>query len=138
MPVGPLLFIIAAEVLALMIDGGDKLRGIPVPGTNGTEVKVAAFVDDTAVYLRRAKMTAHLLDRLRDFEELSGLRVQPKKSVMISLNTTVTRKEYTGIPVLRPGEATRYLGVLVGHTDMAKENWTRRIASIKARLAIAI
>ncbi|TYZ64322.1 hypothetical protein PybrP1_003373, partial [[Pythium] brassicae (nom. inval.)] len=87
----------AAEILALVIQSDGQLHGIPVPGANGTEGKA-----------------------------LLGLRIQPKKSVMISLNTTVIRKEYLGILVLAPWEATRYLGVQVGHTNMTAENWDRR------------
>ena len=51
------------------------------------------------------------------FGELSGLWVQQKKSVLIMLNTAVDLADYAGIPVLRHGDTTRYLGYQVGTGD---------------------
>lgn len=71
---------------------------------------MAAFVDDTAVYLRRARMTPCLLNRLNVFQLISGLKVQPKKSVFVSLNKVIEQREYGCIPMLRSGDAARYQG----------------------------
>ncbi|TYZ58090.1 hypothetical protein PybrP1_001412 [[Pythium] brassicae (nom. inval.)] len=121
-----------------MIQGDDELRGIPVPDRDGEAVKVADFVDNTAMHLRRAQMTPRLLNHLIVFEELSGPKIQLKKSVFISLNTTVDQLEYQGIRMLKPGDATRYLSVQIGHTDMTDANWERRISSLKTRLSTAV
>lgn len=136
-PLAPLLFIIAAEVLALVIQADPKLPSIPVPGGRWETVKVAAFVDDTAVYLRNVRTLPILLDLLGRFERLSGLQVQPKKSVLILLNKATFRVTCSGIPVLQPGATTRYLGVQVGHGETSQVNWDKRIAGLRVRLVKA-
>lgn len=115
----------------------DKIQGLPVPGGDGHSVKVATIVDDTTVFLRRTKALPRLLHTLAVFHELSGLRVQPKKSVLIVLNTAVQQRELAGIPVIATGATTRYLGVEVGHTRANAENWQKRLTGLKARPAVA-
>ena len=136
-PLAPLLFIIAAEVLALMIDQNRFLTGISLPGSSSGPVKMSAFVDDSAVFLRRGAECPHLLRLLEDFKTLSGLKVQPQKSVFISLNKCVQQKSHFGIPVLPTGHTTRYLGVQIGTEDSTTANWEGRLRSIQVRLAMA-
>ena len=71
------------------------------------------------------------------FGELSELWVQQKKSVLIMLNTAVDLADYAGIPVLRHGDTTRYLGYQVGTGDLVGANWALRIRNIRKRLATA-
>ena len=56
----------------------------------------------------RATTTGH--EHSASIGELSGLFVQPAKSVLIFLNTAVELKEYEKIHVLLHGDTTRYLG----------------------------
>ncbi|POM69822.1 RxLR effector candidate protein [Phytophthora palmivora] len=49
---------------------------------------------------------------------MSGLHIQPAKSVFISLNTGIsTPAQSLGIPILQHGQFTRYLGYQVGTTE---------------------
>ena len=66
------------------------------------------------------------------FGELSGLCVQQKKSVLIMLNTAVDLAGYAGIPVLRHGDTTRYLGYQVGTGDLVGANWALRTRNIRS------
>ncbi|OWZ11840.1 RxLR effector protein [Phytophthora megakarya] len=138
-PLAPLLFILAAEILGLALAHASDIAGIKVPGDiEQREHLFSAFVDDSTVFLQKAKQLPRVLTVVQRFGELSGLRVQPSKSVFISLNTAVAyRKEIRSIPVLRHGETTRYLGYQVGTAELRDVNWADRLRKIQRRLATA-
>ncbi|TYZ59779.1 hypothetical protein PybrP1_007613 [[Pythium] brassicae (nom. inval.)] len=123
-PLAPLNFIIAAEVLALMIQGDNTLRGIPVPGGVGEEVKVAVFVNGTAVYLRRAQMAPCPLNRHSIFEKLSGRKPQhhgrPTRVRGHPDDEAGRRHEVPG----RPDRAHRHDRRQLGKTDQQPEDST--------------
>ncbi|TYZ62685.1 hypothetical protein PybrP1_000230 [[Pythium] brassicae (nom. inval.)] len=81
--------------------------------------------------------TAAAASTTTSFYGLSGLVVQPKKSIAIMLSSTADQPEYAGIPLLAAGATTRYLVVQVerGATDAA--NRQLRVAALKVRLAVA-
>ena len=60
--------------------------------------------------LHHARQIEAVLAIVRRFGELSGLSVQPAKNELILHDTAVAIFEYDGIPVLRHGQTTRYLG----------------------------
>ncbi|EGZ04937.1 hypothetical protein PHYSODRAFT_415154, partial [Phytophthora sojae] len=74
---------------------------------------------------------------LEKFGALSGLQVQPQKSVLIGINTAKAPARWQGFPVLAPTATTRQLGYWVGNHDTNELNWTIRIESIQRRLRIA-
>ncbi|KAE9313201.1 hypothetical protein PF008_g19794 [Phytophthora fragariae] len=136
-PLAPLLFLLAAEILALAIRQDNHIKGIPVPGGNGETHKFSAFVDDSTVFLQEANQLPRVMEIVHRFGELSGLRVQPTKSKAIFLNTAVTLTETNGIPVLQHGDTVRYLGYMVGTGPLTDVNWAARIRNIQRRLATA-
>lgn len=135
-PLAPLLFIIAIEGLTLMVTQDARLRGLQ-PAEGGGTVKVSAFVDDTAIFLRTGSEIKRVRQLLEVFEELSGLRAQPAKCVYIPLNKSVRQKKHLGFPVLQVVASTRYLGVQVGSTTTEQQTWEARIAALRMRLAVA-
>lgn len=136
-PLAPLLFIIAVEPLVLMLRQDSGISGIHVQTERAGEVRVSSFVDDTAVFLRRDNRLPRLLKLLSDFEAMSGLKAQPAKSSLISLNTAISQNAHHGIAVVDTRSSTRYLGVQVGHGDTARASWSKRIAGLSVRLAMA-
>eukprot|EP00644_Phytophthora_capsici_P009455 jgi/Phyca11/107396/e_gw1.13.402.1 len=136
-PLAPLLFILAAEVLALAIQQDEQTEGIQVPGTSGQVHKFSAFVDDSTVFLSEARQLPRVLEIVQRFGELSGLQVQPTKSKVIFLNTAIEMESIHGIPVLPVGETVRYLGYHVGTGPLTEVNWAARIRTVQKRLATA-
>ncbi|POM72319.1 RxLR effector candidate protein [Phytophthora palmivora] len=68
--------------------------------------------------MQKARQLRHVLRIVGQFGEMSGLHIQPAKSVLISLNTGIsTPAQMLGIPILQRGEFTRYLGYQVGTTE---------------------
>ncbi|KAE9036079.1 hypothetical protein PR001_g9006 [Phytophthora rubi] len=136
-PLAPLLFLLAAEILALAIQQEPAVTGIKVPGGDGATHKFSAFVDDSTVFMQEARQLSRVMNIVKKFGRLSGLQVQPTKSKIIFLNTAVVLHEYEGIPVLRSGDTVRYLGYAVGTGMLADVNWAVRIRNIQRRLATA-
>ena len=74
-PLAPLLFIIAAEVLALAIEADDTVVGITVPGSGAVTHKFSACVDDSTVLLQEARQPPRVLLLVERFGRLAGLEV---------------------------------------------------------------
>ena len=113
------------------------VQGLLHPRFPDHEQKFSAFVDDSTVFVHRADQLPHVMKIAHRFGALSGLCVQPAKSVLILLNTALDLTDYAGIPVLRYGDTTRYLGYQVGTGDLEGAIWALRIRNIKKRLETA-
>jgi exonuclease III len=136
-PLAPLLFILAAEVVALAIQQDSQVRGIEIPGGGGERHEFSAFVDDSTVFLDQAQQVPRVMQIVANFGKISGLQVQPTKSHLIFLNTAVNVEEYEGIPALAHGDTVWYLGYAVGTGTLMNVNWAERIRGIQRRLATA-
>jgi hypothetical protein len=136
-PLAPLLFILAAEVLALAIRQDMEIEGIQVPGSTGDRHSFSAFVDDSTVFLQEAQQVPRVMNIVQQFGRLSGLKVQPTKSHLLFLNKAVTATSYGGIPVVTQGDTVRYLGYAVGTGELTDVNWAGRIRAVQRRLATA-
>jgi hypothetical protein len=136
-PLAPLLFILAAEILALAIRQDKQIERIDIPGGSGQRYVFSAFVDDSTVFLNKASQLPRVMALVKRFGQLSGLQVQPTKSHVIFLNTVITADPFNNIPVLRMGDTVRYLGHEVGTGELTDINWAMRIRSVQRRLATA-
>lgn len=119
-PLAPLLFILAVDTLGQAINKNPELQGIAIPGAPTGHHKFSAFVDDSTIFMN----SLHELDTvkriLRTFGEVSGLTVQPHKTILIGLKTHSTPSRWDGFPVLHPAETTRQLGSWVGNMIVVK------------------
>lgn len=95
-PLAPLLFIIAAEVLALAVNQTPSIKGIRLDGST-TVNKFSAFLDDSAVFVSRGAEVKPLVTLLHRFSKLSGLKVQLARSWYISLNKIASQVAVHGI-----------------------------------------
>ncbi|KAF1336404.1 Rxlr effector protein, partial [Globisporangium splendens] len=136
-PLAPLLFIVAAEILALAVQQDPYLEGIHVTKSGAEPHLISTFVDDSAVFLKQGKQLPRLMQLLTEFGQQSGLHVQPTKSSYISLNTAVVQEQRCGIPILKHGETVRYLGIQIGTGNITQANWEDRLQKLRTRLIIA-
>ncbi|KAF1318308.1 Rxlr effector protein, partial [Globisporangium splendens] len=136
-PLAPLLFIVAAEILALAVQQDPHLEGIRVTRSGAEPHLISTFVDDSAVFLKQGKQLPRLMQLLSEFGKQSGLHVQPTKSSYICLNTAVVHEQRCGIPVLKHGETVRYLGIQIGTGNITQANWEDRLQKLRTRLIIA-
>jgi hypothetical protein len=136
-PLAPLLFIVAAEILALAVQQDPHLEGIRVTRSGAEPHLISTFVDDSAVFLKQGKQLPRLMQLLSEFGQQSGLHVQPTKSSYICLNKAVTQKQRCGIPIVGHGETVRYLGIQIGTGNITQANWEDRLQKLRTRLIIA-
>ncbi|KAF1315018.1 Rxlr effector protein, partial [Globisporangium splendens] len=136
-PLAPLLFIVAAEILALAVQQDPHLEGIRVTRSGAEPHLISTFVDDSAVFLKQGKQLPRLVQLLSEFGQQSGLHVQPTKSSYICLNTAVVQEQRCGIPILKHGETVRYLGIQIGTGNITQANWEDRLQKLRTRLIIA-
>ncbi|KAF1324660.1 Rxlr effector protein, partial [Globisporangium splendens] len=136
-PLAPLLFIVAAEILALAVQQDPHLEGIRVTRSGAEPHLISTFVDDSAVFLKQGKQLPRLMQLLSEFGQQSGLHVQPTKSSYICLNTAVVQEQRCGIPILKHGETVRYLGIQIGTGNITQANWEDRLQKLRTRLIIA-
>ncbi|KAF1328106.1 Rxlr effector protein, partial [Globisporangium splendens] len=136
-PLAPLLFIVAAEILALAVQQDPYLDGIRVTRSGAEPHLISTFVDDSAVFLKQGRQLLRLMQLLSEFGQQSGLHVQPTKSSYICLNTAVVQEQRCGIPILKHGETVRYLGIQIGTGNITQANWEDRLQKLRTRLIIA-
>lgn len=82
-------------------------------------------------------MIGAAISTLNEFAQVSGLAIQPQKSKVIYLNTSVTDETLGPFAVLQLGETAEYLGIETGLGDMDVSNWTTRLAKLRKRMGIA-
>jgi hypothetical protein len=77
-PLSPYLFLIAAEILGIMIRKNDKIRGIQIEDTH---YKLGQYADDTQLYLNGTESSmSEALQTLQLFYGMSGLKINIEKT----------------------------------------------------------
>ena len=76
-PLSPYIFIIAVEILALVINQNRKIRGVKV---NSKEIKMTQYADDLTLILSDLKSLQEVLHVLRMFGQCSGLMMNKEKT----------------------------------------------------------
>ena len=74
----PLLFILAAELLAIKIRRESNYKGISLP--DDQEVKISQFADDTTIITKNVESLKPSLQILDYFGIISGLKLNKKKT----------------------------------------------------------
>jgi exonuclease III len=85
-PLSPILFVIAAEMLAIQIRNNKSIQGL----YNGTSfTKISQFADDTVFYLQNnPNEVKEVFKTLEVFSILSGLKINKEKTEILPLGPT--------------------------------------------------
>jgi endonuclease/exonuclease/phosphatase family metal-dependent hydrolase len=147
-PLAPLLFIIAVDVLYDEILTCPAIKGVtPKTDTGQSELRIAGYADDTAIYLVDCSMQDAAIAAVHRFSAYSGLRVNLKKLVAIKL-TTISRGG--SLETVPGGQSTatqqqvpivniaRYLGHVASNYDTTSEAWRKAFAALATRLRLAM
>ena len=106
-------FFVVADILALAIQRDIETSGLKVPGGNGdtggivligdrgVEHKFSAFVNDSTVFLQKARHLPRVMNKVKQLKWVPGLKVQRTKNTIILLHTAVDTRNLHGIPVQR-------------------------------------
>ena len=84
-PLSALLFIIAAETLAISIRNNSNIKGVDI---NGLEVKLCQLADDTTLFLKDIRSLQITLNILFMFHKSSGLKLNSTKTEILSIGHT--------------------------------------------------
>ena len=132
-PIAPLLFILAAEILAQNIIQDDNIKGVDYPGKN-TQLKIYQFADDTSFLCQSAIDIKEILSRLKDFSIFSGLVINIKKCAVMPM-----KKDHhilsDNIENIQLTDHVKIVGIHFRNDKCAsdiKENWEGKITKIRS------
>ena len=84
-PISPYLFILCAEILAIMMKENRDIKGIII---GQTEHKISQFADDTELFQNgKSKTFEETIRVLDDFGNKSGLKINIEKTIVILLGS---------------------------------------------------
>ena len=88
-PLSALLFILAVEVLAISIRENPAIKGINI---NDKTFKISQLADDTTLFLKDTNSLHHVLNIWKDFEKLSGLKLNYTKTEILQIGKKLNNK----------------------------------------------
>ena len=138
-PLAPLLFILAADALAvctLQMCRRGSLTGFQSPGVP-TGIPLLQYADDTTFFVQGTWATAHTLSTMMSiFSEFSGLRLNRAKSSFIGFG--LSSEEMTGCSRLLATPIStlpiRYLGVPLVDRRLRISDWQPVLEKVESRL----
>jgi exonuclease III len=129
-PLSPILFVIAAEMLAILIRNNPEIQGL----YNGTSyTKISQFADDTVFYLQNnPKEISEVFKTLEMFSLVSGLRINKEKTEILPLGPTNLNKIDTEITQYLK-DNVKMLGIFItkGKDNIIKLNYDPIVEKIE-------
>ena len=136
-PLSALLFVISIEILACKIRQCKEISGIKLPLQDyvKNEVKISMYADDITVFLTDVNDIKCVLDILRKFSKVSGLKLNSTKTeaMWIGSNKKCNRKPVDLRWKLYPCNNVKALGVNFSTTTPLNEvhqNWDSKVDKI--------
>ena len=131
-PIAPLLFVLAAEILAQNIIQDDNIKGVKYPGSSA-HLKIQRFADDTSFFCKSIIDIREILSRLKAFSIFSGLVINIKKCAIMPLgiNSFLLNDLIENIKLTNEA---KIVGIIFKKDKCAseiEENWKGRIEKIK-------
>ena len=139
-PLAPLLFILAADTLAICTEYL-CIRGYPsgfqTTGRPGG-IPLLQYADDTTFFIRGSTVAAHHVSAMLDiFSDFSGLQLSRSKSSIVGIGLDSEELARISTPVLSTPVASlpiRYLRLPLAEGRLHKRDWQPVMAKIEARL----
>uniref|UniRef100_A0A803TZS1 Reverse transcriptase domain-containing protein n=1 Tax=Anolis carolinensis TaxID=28377 RepID=A0A803TZS1_ANOCA len=134
-PLFPLLFIFSIEILLNAIRKDHQLKGTNIRKCN---YKIRAFADDLICIIEDPIRTIKLwLAKFKEFEEISGLKINLEKTMILTKNLTNSRqKRLTEITGIQIRKKIRYLGITITakNSQLLENNYDTKWKEIKRDL----
>jgi len=132
-PLSPLLYVLSLEPLLAALRTAPSFAGVHLPGGGGACAKVAAYADDTTLFLSSVFDFEVVGRILEGFCKVSGAKVNvSKSSVMFFGRWADKTKAKGGYKVCEDG--LKILGVRFFRGNSAKENWEGRLRVVQAKI----
>ena len=131
-PLSMLLFIISTDLLTRKIQKNEQIKGIKFQNFN---FKIAQYADDTTFAFQNYKEIEDILIELKQFEKVSGLKINPEKTQIIATNTFLKTKIETNYPLFKFNEFLKILGVkFYLNPNYNNKNWYELLPKIRSIL----
>ncbi|GFR94524.1 reverse transcriptase [Elysia marginata] len=117
-PVSPLLFIIAVEILALNVCQDEKILGIQLPNATKS-LKILQYADDTTLFLRNITDLKEVLEKIKQFSIVSGLKLNEDKSKILKMNKQ--QMQISHLENIKIVEKMKVLGIVFSSETSAGE-----------------
>jgi hypothetical protein len=138
--VSPLLFVLAADFLRSLINKGKDLGllKLPVPMGLNSDFPVLQYADDTLIILEGEPRQIHFLKSvINTFSEVTGLKVNFQKSMMLPINLSEERLDLlAGTFGCSKGSLPfTYLGLPLGLTKPKVQEFLPLVTKCERRLS---
>ena len=132
-PLSPYIYIIVAELLAIMIRSDQDIEGINI---NGIQYKIFQFADDTCSVSMFSKRSLNAIFRaFRHFEKATGLKINYDKTEILRIGSlrNTNAKIYTQKPVNWTNDPLLVLGIQVtqSKSDLFQANFPQLIVKLQ-------
>jgi len=140
-PISPYLFILAIEIMAIMIRENRDIKGFNLD--KDTMLKILLFADDTTFFLQNPESLKKVLEDFSKFQLYSSLKINVDKSEVGWIGPR------TGLTITKPGEkelkwidfhvsGVKILGVHFSHNKLYREknNFERIFENFRTTLSI--
>ena len=145
-PVSGMLFVLAVELFACKLRSRRDIQGVSL---YEKEIKISQYADDTVAFVRDTGSAGKVLDLVREFGAISGLRLNMTKCDFVWIGRDRTRKD--NICGIAPRTKFKSLGILFSTEEAyvpenveakirsmrnAMNMWKGRDLSIKGRITL--
>lgn len=114
-PISPILFIMAAELLAILFKMPPVIEGINI---FDKEFIISQFADDTVLFLKNEHMIPLAINQINMFSKASGLTLNLRKCEILPVHNC-RLKSIVSIPVKNE---VKYLGLVITKNSADQEN----------------
>ena len=135
-PVSVLLFILAAEVMAIAIRQSDNVKGIKVKDTNHS-IKILQYADDGVLFLNDENEMRSAIEIINMFGKFAGTLLNMNKCEGLWIGTYKERQNDCKLFNIKwPLDPIRCLGIYIGHNKKENEtlNWSSKLEKIQILL----
>ena len=128
-PLSALLFILAAEILAIKIRCDPEIKGITMFKT--VEVKILQFADDATIFVEDCNSIPKVIKQIERFGSFSGLELNKEKCSLVNIKDFSVSANVEGISWC--DSEVKILGVYFGkdNNKVNYMNWSPKINKIE-------
>ena len=137
-PLSPYLFALYIEPMAEKLRQAGKGLGIRFPNEQNEEI-VSLFADDTLLYSKNVQNSLKLLEIVKKYCYITGMKLNIKKCIMVPLykNSTIYHTNYNlPLKILKYDDSTKYLGIPIGPNVSEIQYYSTILKKIHNRLNI--
>ena len=131
-PASALLFIIAAEMLAIKFKQSDVIEGLRLGAGNDKRVKISQYADDCMLFINNLDELRHAINILNEYGEVAGLVLNLGKCEGMTIGRNRHLIDTTDYLDIKWQENMKYLGIYIGNDKNFNEtkNWYEKLEMI--------